>query len=527
VAVTIGGQPATVLYAGWVQDSIAGLYQVNAQLPSLTPTTANSSKFTTVAGANVSAIADNVQLPVKVTMNGQTSQDGVSIWVAPRLKVTAPATLSGTVGTQWATTNNALTTSGGTAPYRYAVTSGLLPSGLSLSSTLGAITGYPAANTNGQYLITVTATDSSQIPVTGSATFTLMIGSGLMLSSTAILPSYPFGVAAAITTVSATGGVWPYKYTTTALAGLTVNVDTGAVAIDATLRAGTYTVTVLATDSATPPVTGSITFDIVVGLVLTPGSITSPTSVTGGAITTFTTTGNTGVVTYAVDTTNAGLGFQMTGAVLSLGASNTAAAGTYAVIVTATDPTQATGASVAGTGKYTVNVTVGAAAQTISFTAPSATATFSQLIAPITLVGSSSSTLPITYTVSGPATVSGSTLTITGAGIVSVTASQAGNAFHAAATPVTYTITVAKGTQTITFAATASGAINSSMTLAATSDSGLAVSYTYAAGTGSATLSGSTLTLTGQGTFTITASQPGNANYNAATPVVQTITVTP
>ena len=37
VAVTIGAQPATVLYAGWVQDSIAGLYQVNAQLPSLTP----------------------------------------------------------------------------------------------------------------------------------------------------------------------------------------------------------------------------------------------------------------------------------------------------------------------------------------------------------------------------------------------------------------------------------------------------------------------------------------------------------
>ena len=104
MAVTIGGQPATVLYAGWVQDSIAGLYQVNAQLPSLTPTTANSSKFTTVAGANVSAIADNVQLPVKVTVNGQTSQDGVSIWVAPRLKVTAPATKTGTVGTQWDTT---------------------------------------------------------------------------------------------------------------------------------------------------------------------------------------------------------------------------------------------------------------------------------------------------------------------------------------------------------------------------------------------------------------------------------------
>jgi energy-coupling factor transporter ATP-binding protein EcfA2 len=132
------------------------------------------------------------------------------------------------------------------------------------------------------------------------------------------------------------------KTTTTYLIPRLYDVDSGAVAIDATLKAGTYTVTVLATDSATPPVTGSITFDIVVGLVLTNSGITSPTSVTGGAITTFTTTGNTGTVTYAVDTTNAGLGFRMTGAALSLGASNTAAAGTYAVIVTATDPTQAT-----------------------------------------------------------------------------------------------------------------------------------------------------------------------------------------
>jgi hypothetical protein len=47
--------------------------------------------------------------------------------------------------------------------------------------------------------------------------------------------------------------------------------------------------------------------------------------------------------------------------------------------------------------------------------------------APIVLAATSSSGLPITYSVTGPATLSGSILTITGAGTVSVTASQAGS----------------------------------------------------------------------------------------------------
>ena len=68
--------------------------------------------------------------------------------------------------------------------------------------------------------------------------------------------------------------------------------------------------------------------------------------------------------------------------------------------------------------------------------------------APFTLQASSSSGLPITYTVTGPATVSGATLTITGVGAVSVTASQPGNANYAAATPVTRNFNVTPGTLT-------------------------------------------------------------------------------
>ena len=52
------------------------------------------------------------------------------------------------------------------------------------------------------------------------------------------------------------------------------------------------------------------------------------------------------------------------------------------------------------------------------------------------LTARTSSGLAVTYTVTGPATVNGSTLTVTGTGAVTVTASQAGDADYAAATAV-------------------------------------------------------------------------------------------
>gem|GEM_PF-1065198 len=71
---------------------------------------------------------------------------------------------------------------------------------------------------------------------------------------------------------------------------------------------------------------------------------------------------------------------------------------------------------------------------------------------PVTLTATATSGLPVSYTVTGPATVAGSTLTITGAGGVTVTASQTGNAGYAAATPVSQSFTVTKAVLTITAA---------------------------------------------------------------------------
>lgn len=70
----------------------------------------------------------------------------------------------------------------------------------------------------------------------------------------------------------------------------------------------------------------------------------------------------------------------------------------------------------------------------------------------VTLNATASSGLTVSYSViSGPASVNGNTLTITGAGSVTVQANQAGNVEYAAATPVSQTFTVNPAAATVTF----------------------------------------------------------------------------
>jgi hypothetical protein len=88
-----------------------------------------------------------------------------------------------------------------------------------------------------------------------------------------------------------------------------------------------------------------------------------------------------------------------------------------------------------------VRLTVNQAAQTINFTPPASPVTYG--VAPIALTATASSGLPVTFSVlSGPGTISNSTLTITGAGTVVVAANQAGNTNYAAAVQVTQSVTV-------------------------------------------------------------------------------------
>src|SRR5437764_2128066 len=124
---------------------------------------------------------------------------------------------------------------------------------------------------------------------------------------------------------------------------------------------------------------------------------------------------------------------------------------------------------------------------------------------------------------SGNSTVSGSTVHLTGAGSCTITASQGGNDNYNAAPNLSRTFTIAKANQTITFGALANKTFGDpDFNVSATASSGLPVSF---AASGNCTVSGNTVHLTGAGSCTITASQAGDANYNAAANVPQTFTI--
>ena len=150
-------------------------------------------------------------------------------------------------------------------------------------------------------------------------------------------------------------------------------------------------------------------------------------------------------------------------------------------------------------------------------------------VAPFNLTASTSAvpSLPITFTSSNEAvaTISGSTVTIKGAGTTIITASQVGNTTYNPASSVNQTLTVSKANQTITFGALDSKFVGDDpFVLSAYSDASLPISYA-SSNTDVATIVGNTVTIVGDGTTEITASQYGSDNYNAATAVKQTLTV--
>jgi len=186
-----------------------------------------------------------------------------------------------------------------------------------------------------------------------------------------------------------------------------------------------------------------------------------------------------------------------------------------------------------GSATYTALAT-----QTISFTAPTTPVTYG--VSAITLSATASSGLAVAFTVvSGPATVSGSVLTITGAGTVVVAANQAGNSSYAAATQVTQSITVNKAVLTVTatnasrnygvanptFTDTVTGFVNSDTLASATSGAAsLTTSATTVSAVGNYAITAATGTLTAtnyiftflNGTLTVTKATP---TITWATPV--------
>src|SRR5258708_678474 len=143
--------------------------------------------------------------------------------------------------------------------------------------------------------------------------------------------------------------------------------------------------------------------------------------------------------------------------------------------------------------------------------------------APFAINASASSGLQVTLTsnTNNVCTLSGNMVSLVSTGTCSITATQQGNSYYSAASPVTRTFNVlpaGKSSQTITFGALTDQTMGAApFQIFANASSGLAV--TFASNTPTVcTVSGNMVSLISTGTCSITASQAVTATYNPATP---------
>jgi hypothetical protein len=317
-----------------------------------------------------------------------------------------PATLTNpVVGTAYSTT---ITSSGGTAPYSYTVSTGVLPAGLSLSAG-GVISGTATSTATATF--TVRATDNFGCQGTQSYTVTPPCPT-ITLTPTS-LANGTVGIAYS-QTVTATGGTAPYSYTVSAgtlPAGLSLSTA-GLLSGTPTASNGAgVSVTIRAQDAYGCFSTRVYNVRVCPAITVSPTTLTNP--VVGTAYSaTITSTGGAGTITYAITSGSLPAGLTLTtGGVLSGTATSTTS---QTFTVTATD----------------VNTCVGTRSYTLAPTCPTIT------VAPATLpngnvgtaytqtVTASGGTAPYTWTVNSGTLPAG--LSLSSAGVISGTPTTVG-----------------------------------------------------------------------------------------------------
>jgi hypothetical protein len=460
--------------------------------------------------------------------NSATATATFSLTVNSAVTATQAVASTTLVDNQPATAFTPVTGASGTGTLSYSV-SPALPTGLSFSASTGTISGTPTVVSSATtYTVTVTDANSA----TATATFSLTV----ILS----VPPTVASVSAVSTTYGSTTGI-----TVTATESGTLGLATGGVV--------TFSLTGPATGSFSPTTctlssSGTCTTTYIPTGTLTAGTYTNDITASFAMVGSYSAASGSSTLTvnqasqtinftppatpvvygtgpYTLVATGGASGNPVTFSIVSGGAygslsgtNNTTLTitGAGGTIVIAAN--QAANTNYSAATQVTQSVVVNQASQTITF-APASPVTFG--VAPITLTATGGgSGNPVTYTlVSGPATLNGSTLTITGAGSVVLSANQTGNANYTAASPVSATIVVNKALPLVALVSSANPVlVQNAVTFTATLSSSAGVpangdTVTFYDNTASAPL----------GTGTVTA---GVATYTTSSLAVGTHSIT-
>jgi hypothetical protein len=327
---------------------------------------------------------------------------------------------------------------------------GALPSGLAMQSgakTL-AISGIPEAP--GTFDLEITATDGVGNMTRGSYTMRVL-PHPLSGPANAVIPD-----AETIHTTDTPHVFFPavIKTNETIAAAdadavfmpVIINVKETITSTDADNHFSPATIT----DSETIHTTDTAVIKTQLGV--TPTSVPSGTYGSAYTSTTFTAAGAQGTPTLTESgTLPTGMTISAPGTTLLLHGTPTQT-GTFPFTITAKDT--------ANTSVVSYSLVINQASQTIMFPQPASPVTYTYgLSTTLTATSSAGPSYPVTYSVSGPAMLSGSTLTYTGTGTVVVTANQAGDTNYAAANSVQVTVTVVPNYASV-FVANSNGSVS-------------------------------------------------------------------
>jgi len=265
--------PSSTLPAGLTIASITGVI-------SGTPTGTGTSNFT-----------------VQVTdANTLSAQKALSLTI----NSTPPPTIM-TTSLPGGTQNNAYSTTlaatGGTTPYSWSVASGTLPTGLSLASGTGVVSGTPTGAGTSNFTVQVTDANS----VSAQKALSLIVAPSPSVTTT----SLPGGTqnTAYSTTLTATGGTLPYSWSVasgTLPAGLTLAPGTGVISGTPTAT-GTSNFTVQVTDANSASAQKALSLTVIAAPTITTTSLPGGTQNTAYTAT-LTATGGTTPYTWSIAT---------------------------------------------------------------------------------------------------------------------------------------------------------------------------------------------------------------------------------
>jgi uncharacterized protein YhjY with autotransporter beta-barrel domain len=471
--------------------------------------------YLATSGANIITAAANMTAGLGSSTNaatlsaqgsgvGVTNADDLSAYFRtffPAPVISSSSTANAQVGTTYPTLYTIIASN---SPVSFSI-SPALPTGLSLTTSTGVISGSPPASaTTSTY--TITATNAAGVSGTASLTITY----SPVISSSAIA-SGTVGVSATQYTITASNSPTGYSLSSGALpAGTTLS---GAIISGTPTAAGTFTPTLAATNAAGTG-TLSVTFTIAKGSqAISFGA--APSVVVGG-------TGSVSV-TGGASSSSVVLSVPTTTSICSVSGTTVTglAVGTCTIAANQASDTNYNAAT-----QVTQNITIGKGNQTISFgSAPSVVVGGTGSVS----VTGGASTSPVVLnvpTTTSVCSVSGTTVTGIAAGTCTIAANQASDTNYNAAIQTTLTFTINKGSQSITFGTAPTVLVNGIGTVSATGGASTStVVFSVPTTTSICSVLGNTVTGLSAGTCVVAANQASDTNYNAAPQVTQNIAV--